>query len=44
MDPIETKDQDVIKVRKKVEDIVTQTDPDASIMISVWSQENTVLI
>ena len=31
MDPIETKDQDVIKVRKKVEDIVTQTDPDASI-------------
>ena len=29
MDPIETKDQDVIKVRKKVEDIVTQTDPDA---------------
>ena len=31
MDPIETKDQDVIKVRKKVEDIVTQADPDASI-------------
>ena len=31
MDPIETKDQDVIKVRKKVEHIVTQTDPDASI-------------
>lgn len=31
MDPIETKDQDVIKVRKKVEDIVIQADPDASI-------------
>lgn len=31
MDPIETKDQDVIKVRKKVEHIVTQADPDASI-------------
>ena len=34
MDPIETKDQDVIKVRKKVEDIVTQTDPDDFRMVS----------
>lgn len=31
MDPIETKDQDVIEVREKVETIVKQTDPDASI-------------
>ena len=46
MDPIETKDQDVIKVRKKVEDIVTQTDPDASIhdfrMVYDKEEENTL--
>ena len=31
MDPIETKDQDVIEIREKVEHIVAETDPEASI-------------
>lgn len=31
MDPIETKDQDVLQIRKKVEHIVAETDPEASI-------------
>lgn len=31
MDPIETKDQDVIEIREKVEHIVAETDPGASI-------------
>lgn len=31
MDPIETKDQDVLQIREKVEHIVAETDPEASI-------------
>ena len=31
MDPIETKDQDVLQIRKKVEQIVAETDPGTSI-------------